>query len=75
VAAILNIVMIYTRCMREFAVVGIWALFAIYMRHSEDQTLIAYVALGGAILIGLNAAYHGFINRKQNSIYRMMNKN
>ncbi|MDN3595732.1 tryptophan-rich sensory protein [Zunongwangia endophytica] len=73
VAAILNIVMIYTRNLREFAAVGIWALFAIYMRHSEEQTLIAYVALGGAILIGINCAYHGFINRKENPMYRMFN--
>ena len=74
IATIVNIVIIYARNMREFAAVGIWALFAIYMRHSEDQTLIAYVALGAAILIGINTAYHGFINRKQNPMYRMMNK-
>jgi hypothetical protein len=74
IAAMLNIIIIYTRNMREFAAVGIWALFAIFIRHYSDEGLIAYVALGGAILIGLNAAYHGFINRKTNPIYRVLNK-
>ena len=74
VAAILNIIMIYTRNMREFAAVGVWALIAIYIRHSNLHSLIAYVALGSAILIGLNASYHGFINRKKNPMYRMMSK-
>jgi len=75
IAAVLNIIMIYARNMREFAAVGIWALFAIFMRHSSEENGIAYVALGGAILIGLNAAYHGFINRKQNPLHRLIHKN
>ncbi|MBW2960310.1 tryptophan-rich sensory protein [Mesonia aestuariivivens] len=74
VATVLNIVMIYTRNMREFAAVGIWALVAIYMRHNGQETLIANIALGGSILIGINCAYHGFMNRKQSPFYRMMNK-
>ncbi|WP_417884759.1 tryptophan-rich sensory protein [Zunongwangia sp.] len=74
VATVLNIVLIYTRNMREFAAVGIWGLIAIYMRHYSSENLIAFTALAGAILIGLNAGYHGFINRKQNVMYRMINK-
>lgn len=73
VATALNIILIYTRNMREFAAVGIWALIAIYMRHYSVENIIAFTALAGAILIGINAAYHGFINRKQNPMYRMMN--
>jgi hypothetical protein len=71
-ATFLNIIIIYTRNMREFAAVGIWALFAIFMRHNSEENLIAYIALGGAILIGINIAYHGFVNRKQNPMYRLM---
>jgi len=73
IATILNIVIIYTRNMREFAAVGIWALFTIYTRHHGVENLVAYVALGGAILIALNIAYHGFVNRKQNPMYRILN--
>jgi len=69
IAVILNIVMIYTRNMREFAAVGIWALFAIYIRHNGELNTIAYTALSGAILIGVNVAYHGFKNRKTNPLY------
>jgi len=69
VATILNVAMIYTRNMREFAAVGIWALFAIYIRHSGELPILAYSALGGAVIIGIYAAYHGFKNRKTNPLF------
>ncbi|WP_121667269.1 tryptophan-rich sensory protein [Mesonia aquimarina] len=72
IATLLNLLMIYKRNMREFAAVGIWALLAIYVRHSGEISEIAYSALIGAILIGIYAAYHGFINRKQNPMYQLM---
>lgn len=72
VTVVINIIMIYTRNMREFAAVGIWALFGIYAKHIGELDFLAYSALSGAILIGLNAAYHGFINRKTNPIYKIM---
>jgi len=70
VAVIINLLMIYTRNMREFALVGIWALVAIYIRHQGTEELIARTALAGAILLFLNVAYHGFKNRKTNPIYK-----
>ena len=73
VAVIINLLMIYLRSMREFALVGVWALVAIYMRHQGEQELIAKTAMAGAILLFLNIAYHGFKNRKQTPIYRMIN--
>ena len=73
IAAFINITITYIRNMREFAAVGVWALFAIYMRHSGSEELIANTALAAAILVFLNIAYHGFINRKTNPMYRLMN--
>src|SRR5690606_3565618 len=35
IAVLINLLIVYRRNMREFAAVGIWALFAIYIRHSE----------------------------------------
>lgn len=72
VAVIINLLMVWLRNMREFALVGVWALTAIYMRHQGSEELIAKVAIAGAILLLLNISYHGFINRKQNPVYRML---
>lgn len=73
VATLLNLALVYFRNMREFAAVGIWALFAIYIKQQENVESVAYTALAGAILIGLYVAYHGFINRKTNPMFKMMN--
>jgi len=75
VAVIINLLMIYIRNMREFAAVGVWALIAIYIKHQGTEEFIAKTALAGAILIFLNIAYHGFINRKTNPMYKMLNGN
>lgn len=72
VATIINLLIIHLRNMREFAVVGIWALLAIYFRHEGSIDLIANTALAASILIFLNIAYHGFINRKTNPVYRLI---
>ncbi|MDX1762059.1 MAG: tryptophan-rich sensory protein [Christiangramia sp.] len=75
VAVIINLLMIWLRNMREYALVGVWALFAIYIRHQASEELIANVALAGAILLFLNISYHGFLNRKTNPLHRMMMEN
>ena len=69
IATLLNLVMIYTRGMREFAVVGAWALIAIYMRHQNSYELIAITALVGAVLILISTFVHAFMNRKINPFY------
>jgi hypothetical protein len=66
IATSINLVMILKRNMREFAAVGVWALFAIYIRHSDSLETIAYTALGGSILIFAYMGWHGFQNRKTN---------
>lgn len=73
VAIVINLLIVYRRNMREFAAVGIWALIAIYVRHSERYPEIAYVALGGAFIIGIYTIYHGYVNRKSNPLYRLVN--
>ncbi|MFD2563859.1 tryptophan-rich sensory protein [Aquimarina rubra] len=68
VAVLLNLFMIVKRNMREFAMVGAWALFAIYVRHNGDYDSIAYTALSGAIILVLAAGIHGFLNRASNPV-------
>ncbi|PIB37950.1 hypothetical protein BFP75_19160 [Maribacter sp. 4G9] len=69
VATILNLVIIRTRFMREFAAVGVWALVAIAVRHWNTYQNIAIGALiGGLLLVGY-ILWQGFNNRKSNPFY------
>ncbi|SDD59980.1 hypothetical protein SAMN05421636_101161 [Pricia antarctica] len=74
IATALNLVMIKTRNMREFAAVGVWALFAIYIRHKGDMETIAYTALAGSIVLLLAIAIHGYQNRKTNPAFKLMER-
>lgn len=69
IATLLNLILIYTRGMREFAVVGVWSLIAIYMRHQNSYESIATTALIGAVLILVFVFVHAFSNRKINPFY------
>lgn len=73
IAVAINLLMIWLRNMREFALVGVWALVAIYMRHKGIYDQISWAAMAGAVLLFLNISYHGFINRKTNPLFRMIN--
>lgn len=63
-ATLIYAVIIFKRNMREFALVGVWALVAIFVRHTGEINSVAYTALGGAILLFLLAGYHGYKNRE-----------
>ena len=66
VATLVNLLMIWTRNLREFSLVGIWALVAIAVRHWDSYPDIKTAALIGAGIIFLAAALHGYQNRKTN---------
>ena len=68
----LNIFMILTRNMREFALVGIWALVAIHVRHLGSIDTIAWPAMGGAMLIGAVSSWHAWKNRNTNPLKRWL---
>jgi hypothetical protein len=69
VAGILNLVMIYTRSMREFALVGVWALLAIAARHWGEITLLQWVSLFWAALLTVAVFAHGMKYRKTNPFF------
>lgn len=69
VATVLNLLMIATRNMREFALVGVWALAAIYHRHAGSMDSIAYTALAGAIILGIAISIHAYQNRKSHPLW------
>ena len=66
VAVLLNLFMILSRNMREFAVVGVWALVAIAARHQGTLPLLQWTALAGALLLLVVIALHGYRNRATN---------
>lgn len=74
VAILLNLAMIWKRNMREFAAVGIWALFAIYIRHMDTYSSIAYSALAGVIILSAAIAIHGYKNRDTNLIKKLQQR-
>ena len=71
-ATLINLLMIIFKNMREFAIVGAWALAAIYVRHADSLETIAYTALGGAILLLIAAGIHGSRNTDTNPFKKML---
>ncbi|MDP5101089.1 MAG: hypothetical protein NWQ09_07170 [Nonlabens sp.] len=80
VAFIINAAMVYYRNMREYALVGVWALVAIFMRYKESTdsvdgmpfTTIGYVALTLAIILAIIIMIHGAMNAKTNPFLKLM---
>ncbi|MCH2232618.1 MAG: tryptophan-rich sensory protein [Crocinitomicaceae bacterium] len=66
VAAVLNLFMLYARNMREFCLVGIWALMAIAARSEIES--IYYTAVISSAVIALLTLIHGVMNLKENTL-------
>lgn len=63
VAVLLNIFMVITRNMREFSLVGVWALIAISVRHWGEIPSLQYGCIIGAFIILIVTGIHGYKNR------------
>lgn len=72
IAGILNLFMIYSRNMREFAVVGIWALIAIAVRHSEEIVILKWTAIIWAGILILAVSIHAYQNRETSPMNTLM---
>jgi hypothetical protein len=70
IATLVNILMVWKRNMREFAVVGIWALFGIFIRHSGSINALAKMALTCSIVLAIVVVNHLIQNRKTNTLLR-----
>jgi hypothetical protein len=67
IATIINVLMIYYRNMREFGLVGVWSLVAIYIRHTNTEfSSIADLALVCAVIISVAILVHGYKKRNTN---------
>lgn len=63
VATLLGLVMIYKRNMREFAMVVVWALVAIAVRHWDTYPVLKYTALVGSVILIIYSTYHASQNK------------
>lgn len=72
VAFLVNLGMIIYRNMREFAMVGVWALVAIFVRHHHEYNSIAYTAIVCASLLFVAAGIHGARNSKTNPFKKFL---
>jgi len=66
IAGLVNVVMVYTRNLREFAAVGIWALLAISVSNNTNPTGkgIVYACYAVSFIILAVVIYSGLKNRK-----------
>ena len=68
IATIINLIVTWTRNMREFALVGAWALTAIaYTNYGKHMSIVFTAGIAAGILI-ISSIVHGFKNRKTNPI-------
>ncbi|MCX7550670.1 tryptophan-rich sensory protein [Xanthomarina sp. F2636L] len=66
IAAAINLVVTWKRNMREFALVGAWALIGIAMANKTDYNLVYYTAIIAAFILLTSSSVHGFKNRATN---------
>lgn len=60
IAFALNLVMLIKKNMTSFALVGVWSLFAIYIKQQTLHPTIAYTALVFTLLLLMLSVYTGF---------------
>ncbi|MFP4845386.1 tryptophan-rich sensory protein [Winogradskyella sp. PE311] len=66
IAVVINLVMTWKRNMREFALVGAWALVGIGNANTDFNDTIVAIAFIGAGLLLLSTALHSYKNRETN---------
>ncbi len=72
IAGLLNLFMIYTRNMREFALVGVWAITAIAVRHWNEIPLLQWTSVFWVVVLLIAVSVHAYKNRKTNPFKKMV---
>ena len=71
IASILYLILIFKRNMREAALVGAWAFFAIAVRQWNQYDNIAGCAAIAAIILLIASAFHAYKNRNYNIVTKL----
>jgi hypothetical protein len=72
VATSVNLVITWTRNMREFALVGAWGLVAIGAANSGSFDVISLMAYGCAGLLIISSSVHAFENKSTNPLRKLL---
>ena len=72
IATSINLLVTWRRNMREFALVGAWALVAIAVANWESIASIQFIALAAAAILVLSSSIHAFKNRDTNPAKKCM---
>ncbi|MBU2927148.1 tryptophan-rich sensory protein [Winogradskyella psychrotolerans] len=64
IAVAINLVITWKRNMREFALVGAWALIGIGNANKLSHDTIMYIAFISAVILVISSSIHGFKNRE-----------
>ena len=71
IAIVINQYMLWKRNMREFALVGAWALLGIGNANKGSNDAILYFAFAGAAILLMSAVIHGYIHRATNPFLKL----
>ncbi len=64
VAMGIYLMMIYMRNLREAALVGVWGIAAVAVRHWDTEPTLAWVCVGICLVLFVASAYHGYLNHE-----------
>ncbi|WP_313112286.1 tryptophan-rich sensory protein [Aequorivita sediminis] len=67
-AGVINLIVTWKRNMREFALVGTWALVAIAVANWDENKIVVYVSLLVGAVLFISSSYHAFKNRETSPI-------
>ncbi len=70
VATGINLVITWKRNMREFALVGAWALIAIGVANQTSASIVAYTAFVAAVVLLLSSIVHVIKNKTRSPLIR-----
>lgn len=74
IAGAINILITWSRNMREFGLVGVWALIAIAVANWGEVPSVVYAAIVVAAVVFLSSVVHGYKNRKTSFLERAEGK-
>jgi len=63
IAVVINVMVTWKRNMREFALVGAWALVGIGNANTPNNETLMYIAFISAAILIISSSIHGFKNR------------
>ncbi len=71
IAMLIYLLLIYTRNLREAAVVGIWAFIAIAVKQWQMNTSVVAAAIAASVVLFVAVSVHGFKNRATSPFEKM----